>query len=422
MKYMKIVLFLVFISCIAVQCVSAIPEQANQQSVPVIDITSLGTDIISPVKEGTGISISDRLINNGDTDATTFVVTYYLTPDRRLSDASTRIGSQKIFGLPKGDELIANVDVDLPKNLKPGLYYFFKYIDEEGALPYEYKKNNIWYNKEPIEIIPAEEQKNPEIPIIPETTPKIPSTITLTDVAYEPVAFIGEAFVPAGTLYNGLNSMVPVIQVSYYLSKNKGGVPKGQHLGDWKEMQVKPGETRSIEKVLPIPENTIPGYYYIAATIEAIGVSGFRGNSWVSPEPIQVKYSPDAPFPDLTHIRFDIPDCANPGGDITVTDTISNIGNTCADNVVVEYYLSFVSEFDQTALLIGQWNAGSLCPGEQMTETLTLPISDSNPLGMYYILAVIDPCDDPCVGIPELDEENNIIMRSIELCRCVFCS
>ena len=391
----------------------------DKKSRSVIDITSIGTDISSPVEQGAYIFISDYLINNGDADANPFFVTYYLSPDKSLSNNSIKIGSQLVYGLNKGEELIANIEIDLPKNLEPGFYYFFKYIDEEGSLPYEIRNNNIWYNNEPIEIIQAI-QEIPPITALP--TPVRSDTLILTSLIYESVAFIGEAFAPAGTLYNGLNGMIPVAQVSYYLSKNKKGALKGQYLGDWKEMRMMPYETRTIEKVMQIPQNTIPGYYYITATIEAIGITGFRENTWVSPSQILIKYSPDAPFPDLTHIKIDVPDCANPGGDITITDTISNSGNACADDIVVEYYLSKNSQFDKNALLVGQWNAGSICPGQQMTETLKIPIPDSYPLGMYYFFGVIDPCDDPCVGITELDEDNNIIMRPIELSRCVFCS
>lgn len=427
MKYLMI--FSIVLLCLiygGILPVSGAIGQTSYQS-QVTDITSLGTDIPTTVTQGSALTITDKLINEGNSGTGPFTVTYYFSPDTELDSRSVQIGSQEIEGLEKGEKITARIFVNLPLTVQPGTYYLFKYIDEEQALPYEIRTNNIWYNNNPITVQAAQTSgyispfptSAPPVPVSPAS---MPGTLILSDVLYEPAGFIGEGYTPIATLYNGMSSMIPVTRITYYLSKNPVSAPKEKYLGDWNEMRVMPGESRTIQKVMKIPDRITPGYYYLTASLDAIGITGFRDYTWVSPQQIYIRYSPDAPLPDLFHQQFSVPDCANAGGTITVTNTIGNQGNICADDVVVMYYISRVSQYDNNALVIGQWNAGSICPGEQLTETLKLPIPDSYPFGTYYIIAVIDPCPDPCTGVLELDEENNIVMRQIKLSRCVFCS
>jgi hypothetical protein len=258
------------------------------------------------------------------------------------------------------------------------------------------------------------------------TPPRTPVTdVAALDTEIPSEAFIGDSLKIVEKVQNIGNTVANIVRIEYSLSSSSDGT-NGHHLGWWTTMGMAPDEIISEPKLLSIPSDMHPGLYYLTKKIEVTAVPADKNsanNWWVSNIPINIRYNPADPIPDLTQVKTIWP-CAQPGETVQITDTITNIGKGCAEHVAVAYYLSPYTQFDPgTAVLLGHWWIDSLCSLEQKTNNISVTIPSDLKNGEYYFYSIIDPCSflSECDGTPELDKSNNINPGRLIIGPSVFC-
>lgn len=126
-----------------------------------LDVWSTGwnvSELISGQMPDFGITIK----NNGETDAGSFTVRFYLSQDSVVGDGDIQIGEQTISGLAVDEEtqrITANMAV--PYSVIAGDYFFLAVVDPDDDIPEDDEANNIFYMGgdiwDPIEVSPAQD-------------------------------------------------------------------------------------------------------------------------------------------------------------------------------------------------------------------------------------------------------------------------
>jgi len=243
---------------------------------------------------------------------------------------------------------------------------------------------------------------------------------------YPELIYIGKSFQITDSIKNIGGSDAGIVRIEYFLTTDPDR-SDGKHLGWIVFQNLKAGETQKSTKNLGIPDNVRPGMYYLTKKItvtSSVPESDKSNNFWSGESPVIVQYDPSAKIPDLTHISTKFP-CINPGSSGDIVDTVTNIGNACAEDVSVAYYISSDQNFNPgNARYLGVWKINNICVGEQITHTTHVAIPDLKN-GEYYWFAVIDPCafiTSCSQEMPELDKSNNIMSAKGTVGPCVFCN
>lgn len=384
-------------------------------------ITGSITTVSGSLQPGGTIDLSTSVMNEKEEDSEPFTVYYYLSEDKTLSDQAILIGSSRADPLPGGEISEIGGSFILPGSLTPGDWYLFTSFIPAGRIVPEDHGGWYWYDDDPIRITDSE----PE-PVAAGTPVSTGPDIISLEITIPDHIYLDESFTITDRVTNIGGAAASIVRVEYLLSPEPDG-SDGRHIGWWTLMNLNAGETRSSRETLGIPSSVRPGLYYLVRKITVTSnppENNTGNNEWISNTPVIVRYSPSAAVPDLTHIRTIFP-CGNPGDTVQITDTISNIGNTCAEGFSVAYYVSPYDTFDPaTATYLGVWTPDRICPGEQKTQTTTVTIPGSLKNGSYYWYSVIDPCGylPDCYDVlPELDKTNNLNAGTLYIGPCVFC-
>ncbi|MCB9757972.1 MAG: fibronectin type III domain-containing protein [Candidatus Omnitrophica bacterium] len=109
-----------------------------------------GADLYMPTLNGpaTGImgktvTLNDVVDNTGSAFIGSFEIGYYLSTDIALSTSDIFVGSRFVNGLAKNTTDKGTVDIVIPENLTPGVYYWGAIADYKEAQPEKYETNNF---------------------------------------------------------------------------------------------------------------------------------------------------------------------------------------------------------------------------------------------------------------------------------------
>ena len=133
-------------------------------------------------------------------------------------------------------------------------------------------------------------------------------------------------------------------------------------------------------------------------------IDGWNWSGGSSPEPmLHVSYTlPPTLFPDLTVQNISVtPTQIQPGGSISVSCQVKNIGNGTAGTSRVGYY--FAATCSASMVYLGDDGVVSLDPNETSNENETLTIPTNTAPGIYYVIFVADYQN----SVPESNENNN---------------
>lgn len=333
------------------------------------------------------------------------------------------IGESPDVFLKPEEEIQTHINVKLDSDFNPGSYYLMASFLPVG-LSNDYPDMS-WISDSPVLVEIREQPVNQKIEPSPVPVSQEPD-ITTVKTSYPDILYIGESFQITDSIQNIGGSTAGIVRVEYLLSQNSDG-SQGKHLGWWTMHNVKSGETRTSQETVGIPDSMNHGIYYLTKKITVTSAPAeinTNNNFWTGNRPVSVEYSPHAKIPDLTHVNTIFP-CKGPGEDGEIVDTITNIGNACAKDVTVAYYISPYTDFDpSTAILVSYSKIDEICVGEQIVQSTTVTIPDNLNNGQYYWYSVIDPCSfmTNCgQEIPELDKSNNINTGKLAIGPCVFC-
>jgi len=130
-----------------------------------------------------------------------------------------------------------------------------------------------------------------------------------------------------------------------------------------------------------------------------------------SPDSASVTIVSDEIRPDLSVAAFTVPAGAGAGENITVTDTVQNLGGGPAEASVIRFYLSANAALDSADLALGSRALPVLAPGASDTGSTVLTIPSGTSAGNCYIIAKAD-ADNALI---ETSEGNNTFARSIQI-------
>jgi hypothetical protein len=390
-------------------------------------IRGLGTVIPSSATAGSEVPVTVIVENPGDEEVSPVSLFFFLSDSEEPGPGVIPAGSLMTDPVPAGEEQEVPGTVLIPGDIPSGSYYFFtSLVPPEEVLGTE-DASVVWFNEDLILI------SSP--PSSPDVTPVQPGPgsyrdpnpdIIFLETETPAEGFIGDTVEIYDMIKNNGGSAANIVRVEYGLSPEPGG-KNSRHMGWWTTMSLGPDLVASKLNLAGVPSGIQPGFYYITKKITVTSSppeQNTANNWWVSNVPVEIRYNPADPIPELTHVKTIWP-TGQPGDAVQITDTITNIGRGCADSVAVAYYISPYPDFDPgTAEYLGVWNPGSVCPGEQKTNaiTVTLPATLTN--GEYFLYSIIDPCSfiTGCGdGIPEPDKSNNINIGHLVIGPCPFC-
>ncbi len=364
------------------------------------------------------------LINSNEQYQAETKILYYLSQSGIISDDLIFIGDSDNFFIRPKSEITVENSLSISDDIQDGNYFLVfsslpvEIIDEDSPV--------YWISGDPVSIIRPLTDNRPTIP----AGDKIPASpepdVMTVRTDYPNILYIGEGNKITDSVTNIGGSTAGIVRVEYLLSSDDTGFD-AKHLDWWTIHNLKAGETRTSQLTIGVPGGTHAGIYYLTKKITVTSSPpeiNTANNFWTGNRPVRVEYNPSARIPDLAHVRTKFP-CAGPGEDVEIADTITNIGNACAGQVTVAYYLSPYSSFDpSTARYLGSWEISSICVGEQLSNTIVVTVPADLINGEYHWFSVIDPCTFmPYCGaeMPELDKSNNINSGRLYIGPCVFC-
>ena len=143
-----------------------------------------------------------------------------------------------------------------------------------------------------------------------------------------------------------------------------------------------------------------------------IVIGGFARNTAGAYDLALARYLGGSPgvLPDLAETAVNAPpSTASPGGKLTVTDTVTNIGSAAAAASTTRYFLSVDPVKSVDDVLFSAKRAVVPLPAQQSsTGTKTVTIPGAVVLGSYYVLA----CADDLQKVREQDESANCLASS----------
>lgn len=371
---------------------------------------------------GEEYSIKSWIRNTNETYPVISKLSYYLSATGLIDENLIFLGESPEITIANMGESYEDSRIIVHEQIPEGDYYLIASFLPIGVS--EGHSELYWVSENPVFVENAKPLVTPVVTINQVQTTSEPD-LTTVKTEYPDIMNIGESFQISDSVQNIGGTVAGIVRVEYLLSSYDDG-SKGTHLAWWTMHNVKPGEIRSSEETLGIPSNIRPGIYYFSKKISVTSNPpevNTDNNYWTGNRPVRVEYSPTAKIPDLTHINTKFPR-GIPGDTVEIIDTITNIGNACANNVAVAYYLSPYSDFDpSTATYLGVWNVDRICVGEQLVKTTPVTILSELKNGVYYWYSVIDPCSfmSYCGDeMPELDKSNNINVGRFVIGPCVF--
>ncbi|WP_409199147.1 CARDB domain-containing protein [Methanospirillum lacunae] len=388
-------------------------------------IEGIGTIVPSTVSVGSNVPVTVIVNLSGKNPKKSGSVNLFLSKLSRTDSSLIPAGGINFPEFSSLGEQEITGNMEIPNDIKTGTYYLFTSFVPISQMNGKGTPSTFWLNEDPLVITSSTEiTKKPDI--VQNLQDSYPDVLTL-DTEQPDEAFIGDSFTVIDSVKNIGGTEANIVRVEYLLSPNTDGT-NGKHLGWRTIMSLQPDQTNIEQKLLGVPSDIKAGLNYLVKKItvtSAVQEKNTQNNNWVSNRPINIRYNPASPIPDLTHIRTVWPK-AQTGETIPITDTITNIGKGCAKDVSVAYYVSPYQMFDvATAIYLGVWRLDSICPLEQKTNTTYVNIPSDLTNGEYYLYSIIDPCSfvsDCDEGMPELDKSNNINIGILRLGPCVLCN
>ncbi|HWQ62967.1 MAG TPA: CARDB domain-containing protein [Methanospirillum sp.] len=388
-------------------------------------IEGIGTVVPSLVSVGSDVPVTIIVNLTEKNTERTGSVNLFLSIQSRPESSLIPAGTINLPKIPSLGEQEITGNMEIPSDIKTGTYYLFTSFVPADQMKGKGSPTTFWLNEDPI-VITSSPGISDKTGIVQNQQDSHPDVLTL-DTEQPDEAFIGDSFTVTDSVKNIGGAEANIVRVEYLLSSNTDGT-NGKHLGWRTVMSLHPDQTSTEQKLLGVPSDIRAGLNYLVKKItvtSAVQEKNTQNNIWVSNRPINIRYNPASPIPDLTHIRTVWPK-AQIGETVPITDTITNIGKGCAKDVSVAYYVSPYQKFDvATAMYLGVWRLDSICPLEQKTNTTYVTIPSDLPNGEYYLYSIIDPCSfisDCDEGMPELDKSNNINVGILTLGPCVFCN
>jgi subtilase family serine protease len=191
----------------------------------------------------------------------------------------------------------------------------------------------------------------------------------------------------------------------FYLSANSSIDVSDILLGTRSVPGLAAGASSSGSTVVTIPGDTPAAGWYIIALADGEDVV-------IETSETNNKYARFIKIgPDMRVISTSAPTSADPGQNITISETTKNQGGGAADPTTTHFYLSTNTILDASDILLGSRSIPALAAGASNAGSTTVTIPEDTPSGTRYIVAIADGED----VVAEVYETNNKYARYIRI-------
>jgi len=346
------------------------------------DLQMYYLESVGPAKPGGVLAVREAVQNIGKLPSAAVVLQYRLSEDTVVGDADDRLLQTRFIPvLAVGTNSPVTLNVSIPENVPTGKYFVCATVDSTNVMQELSETNNTLCTPTTIDIT------LPDLIILSVTT-------TATGVP------AGGSFTATDTVKNK-GPVAGASKVAYRLSSDAvyGGADDVllSAVRNVPELAALTGGSMGSVS-LSIPAATPAGAYHVCAEADATRVVpeyAETNNTQCSTTQIQVLK------PDLIPLQVGTTaTIVRPGGSLTLTDTLQNIGTAASGSSVIQYALS-LSSTGSLIPLTGSRTVTSL--GAQAKNTGTANVAAYVPDGIYVVCAVVDAFDQ----VSELNETNN---------------
>ncbi|MBI5739722.1 MAG: hypothetical protein HZA16_03285 [Nitrospirae bacterium] len=360
----------------------AVAELSETNNYYVSSIINIGPDLAvtaltvpASAAAGSAVSVTDTTRNVGYGDVGASTTRFYLSADSTYGAGDTSIGDRAVAAMTSGSSNSGSATVTIPAGTAAGEYYIIAKADADGAVV-ELSETNNFYISTIIKIGPDLTVSNLTVP----ANAAAGATISVTDLTNN----VGQGDAGAST-------------TGFYLSADAAYDPGDALIGDRVVPVIAAGASNTGSASVTIPAGTSAGAYYIIAKADAddsVGELSETNNNFSK----SIKIGPD-----LTVSALTVPDGAEAGSTISVTDTTVNAGQGDVAASTTGFYLSTNITFDATDTLIGSRSVPALATGATNIGSASVTIPAGITASTYFIIAKADAGG----VVTELSESNN---------------
>ncbi|MBC3542413.1 CARDB domain-containing protein [Rufibacter sediminis] len=357
---------------------------------PTVDFTihnvTASTGILSV---GHPITFSARIYNSGNSTASSSNIGFYLSTNDTFDTNDIALGTITGGELASGTNATRSGTFTVPAGTPNGNYFLLGVADPANAVIETNEANNV-VDYIGLSVYPA------SVDLVIQST-----------MISSPVAVKGTSINVSTSIMNSRTLAASSSNVGYYLSTNNTYETSDVLLGTSTGGTLASGVTAIKNATLTIPANTAAGNYFIlfivdpgnevtendeTNNLEALALTVYETNTSVQKPDLVVQ----APTSNKSSVV--------PGGTVTVTSNIVNVGNATAAAGKVTYYLSSNTTFESTDIVLGESNLASLAAGASNDQTTSLTIPANTAFANYFLLVRVDAIG----AIDEIAENNNL--------------
>lgn len=348
---------------------------------------------------GSELTLAVTTRNDGDADAPRgYALTYYLSDDTELDPDDLRLGRDRERALDAGESDSERVSFELPPTAGTGRQFVLIDTDPADAIAESDEGNNL---------TPVGFDVNAL------NRPDLVSTGRIPAAERGPVEAGAGLTLDVAVTNRGDRETDSGVELRYVLSDDRDLDAFDLPLGDDRQSALDAGETGRESARLSLPDDLVPGQYFVLIETDAAGAVAERHEfNNETAIPITVVTEGRAK-PDLASFATVEPedDVVAAGAELEIEVVTRNQGNGEADRGFdVAVFLSDDTELDAGDRLLGDDRQGSLDAGESDDEDIDVRLpGDSDPQGRFLLVAT-----DIDGAVREADEGNNVTAIALD--------
>jgi len=350
------------------------------------------------IVSGQNFTVGTDVQNSGGTNAGSFTVEFYASPNTTISIGDYLLCSANITGVNAGSYANADCTTSFPSSVPPGTYYVGWIIDANDSVSESNESNNIAYktgyqltvNATPADLFDRGESYR----------------------YFSPTSIMaGQNFTVGTDIQNSGGSHAYDFKIDFYASTNTT-ISTADYLLCSVNIGVAAGSWENADCAASFPSSVPPGTYYVGWIIDAdnqISESN-ESNNKTYKAGYQLTVNPT--LPDLidrgeTYRSFS-PQTIATSQSFSIYTDIRNSGLANSGSFNVAFYASTNTTISTSDYLIGAKNCGPINAGAWLDCDWSGSFPSSIPAGTYYVGWIIDSNN----VIAESNESNNTAYKT----------
>ncbi|MGI4873785.1 MAG: CARDB domain-containing protein [Janthinobacterium lividum] len=360
---------------------------------PTIDLTIYSAYLTpSQVSPGGTVSVSGYEYNQGNANAGSHRVGYYLSTNAILDASDVLLGNSPIASVSATYSTSFSSTLTIPAATATGTYYVLFVADDLNQIAESNENNNLSYQTLQV--------------VAPGIDLTISSAYTSTSQSVASGTLSVSCYLNnLGTTSTAANAAT----VGYYLSTNTIFDASDVLMSSSPGVTVGANGSVYRSASVTVPTGTTAGTYYVLFVADPSNtVAETNENNNVAYQYLLVvaptiDLYPYSPYLSVTY--------ATAGSSITTSSYLYNQGNAVASPATMGYYLSTNTVLDASDVLLSSNTISSIAGNSYSSVYGSATIPATTPTGTYYILFVADYLNQ----LVESNENNNVAYQYIQV-------